>query len=197
MRIIPILLAFTALTATVQSAERPPAPTRHSMEGCTWAWKAGAGIGFWAEDCDLDTGKWRIEYDAARQRFVQMVDGKNPMPVITLFDLPQDVGVDFLLPQLRKGGLIKDTDECVFAPDEENTPGAERRLYQVVPKGKLLDAFNKLPGDEVPEPPCGELGLLPDAVGYFMTDAKLPGRVLYLMLGQDQPLFEPDSITSE
>lgn len=193
-----LLLLSLLIGVPAAHAERSPQPARApSSAGCQWAWKQGGGIGFWAEDCDLDTGQWRIAYDAGKQRFVQTVDGKDPVPVIYLFDLPLDIGVDSLLPGLRKAGLIKDTDDCVFAPDEENKKGAERLLYQVVPKGKLLEAFNKLPGDEVPEPPCGELGLLPDAVGYFMTDAKLPGKILYLMLGQDQPLFEPDSIVAD
>lgn len=192
------LLFFSALAfAMPAAAERPAQPTRQVTDGCTWAWKEGGGIGLWAQDCDLDTGKWRIEFKSKDRVFVQTVDGKDATPVIYVFDKAADAKIDSLLPMLRQSKLIKDTNECVFAPDEENKADGGRLLYQVVPKGKLLAAFNKLPQDEVADPPCGELGLLTDAVGYFMLDPKKPDKVLYLMLGQDEPMFEPDSITFE
>ena len=196
MRKIILILATAALSSTALAA-KPPEPKTHSMDGCTWAWKSGAGIGFWAEDCDINTGKWRIDFDAASSSFVMTIDGKDAMPLVRVFDKEKDADIASLLPKLRKEKLVLDTDECQFMADTDTKLEAGRLAYQVMPTGKLKEAFDKLPTDEVPEPPCGEIGMLTDAVGYFMVDPKQPDKVLYLMLGQDQPLFDPTTITFE
>jgi hypothetical protein len=195
MKRLTFAIAIILSSPLAAAAERPPEPKTHSMEGCIWSWKEGAGIGFWAEDCDIETGKWRIEFDATGKRFLQTVDGKDGHPVVYVFEKVAAADISSMLPKLRKEKLILDSDECVFAPDEDNRANGGRLTFQVVPVGKLKEAFEKSPSDEVPEPPCGELGLLPDAVGYFMLDPKQPDKALYLMLGQDQPLFDPETIT--
>lgn len=49
--------------------------------------------------------------------------------------------------------------------------------------------------DEIPEPPCGELGVSTHGLRYFMTDLRQPGRVVHVNEGQDGLLFDPRSIT--
>ena len=69
------------------------------------------------------------------------------------------------------------------------------QVYEIVPLGKRKETFDASPSDEIPEPPCGVLGMAVDSLAYFIIDAHHPERVLYLELGQDAPLFDPTSIS--
>ncbi|WP_322418997.1 hypothetical protein [Mesorhizobium huakuii] len=46
--------------------------------------------------------------------------------------------------------------------------------------------------NEVPEPPCGDWGEMPDGIQYFEVPA---GRkVLFVRVGQDEPLFDEQTL---
>ena len=162
---------------------------------CVWSWKSGNGIGLWTEDCTFETGRWDIAYDAANDLFALQVDGGDPFPVLRHFHLKAGQGPDALLPELKAKGLVLDDPECVFevAADQAVAPGWT--AWQVKPTGKRKEAFEAQPSDEVPEPPCGELGYAVDYVGYFAVNAKHPDRLVFVNLGQDGTMIDPGSIT--
>jgi hypothetical protein len=62
-----------------------------------------------------------------------------------------------------------------------------------------LRLFDALPSSEIPEPPCGELGMTVDCAGYFMVHKMVhknfPERVIYVSLGHDGTMIDPGSIT--
>jgi hypothetical protein len=66
--------------------------------------------------------------------------------------------------------------------------------WQVVPTGKLKEAFDKEVQEQIPEPPCGKLGFAVDSVGFFMVKDDAPDRVLYANLGQDGTMIDLASI---
>jgi hypothetical protein len=68
-------------------------------------------------------------------------------------------------------------------------------IWNVMPTGKVKDAFDALPEDEVPEPPCGELGYAVDFTGFFMVHKDHPDRVIYVNLGQDGTMIDPFSLS--
>ena len=164
---------------------------------CTWAWKTGKGIGLWSEDCKFDTGHWSVAYDEAADQFTLSVDGGDPYPVLRQFRVEKGQGPDSLLPALKAKGLVLDSGECHFAPYTEQTMPKGWAAWNVVPVGKLKQDFAALPKDDVPEPPCGDLGMTVDSIGFFMISAEHPERILHVDLGQDGTMFDPYSIKLE
>ena len=174
----------------------PPEPFfQTDATNCKWAWKTGRGIGIWAEDCKFDTGLFVTTYDEKIDSFVQSTDGADPYPVLRQFHKKADEGPDALLPELKAAKLIPDDDECKFEPSEATKGFGTWTTYDIMPQGKRKAAFDAAPSDEIPDPPCGDVGLAVDFQAYFMIDSRHPDRVIYVNLGQDGSMFDPFSIS--
>jgi hypothetical protein len=197
------LLAFLAAVAPALAGQ-PPKPTDSTdPDHCTWVWQTGGGLGAWTEQCKFDTGLWQLKYDDNPAGFSLFVDDENTGVVLAPFAKPADAGVEAILPELRQRGLIPDDDECAFQPANSDviasigpTPRT-RAFFEIMPTGKRNKTFDATPEDEVPEPPCGEVGFDPDGIRLFMTDVTHPTGVVYMNLGQDGTMFEPRSVTWE
>ena len=173
----------------------PPSPFYATdKKNCSWVWKTGKGIGIWSEACKFDSGSWTISYDDRKDVFSLSVDGGEPFPVLRQFRKKADEGPEALLPELRKAGLIPDDSDCQFAPSTEQKGPPGWSFWEIAPVGKRKEAFDALPQDEIPDPPCGEVGYAVDFVGFFMVSETHPDRVLYVNLGQDGTMFDPFTI---
>lgn len=194
------LLASLALFASVSAASaQPPKPsTGTDPAKCVWEWKTGGGIGIWAERCTFATGVWEPVFKADLPGFILTVDGGDETTILQLFKKPADAPISAILPELRKRGYIPDDDECVFEPAADIRPLPKTRaLFEIMPTGSRLAAFDATPADEVPEPPCGEYGWSTHGVRYFMTDITHPDTVVYLNIGQDGTMFDDGTVTFE
>ncbi|MFO1123732.1 MAG: hypothetical protein U1F47_15605 [Hyphomicrobiales bacterium] len=161
---------------------------------CSWSWQTGAGVGLWTEDCTFDNGRWNVAYDKTQDFFGLHVDNGELYPVLRHFRVDPAKGLDALLPDLKRRGLVLDSPDCVFMKSEEQWGAPGWTMWQVMPVGKVKAAFEALPKDEVPEPPCGQTGYAVDSIGFFMTHADHPDRVLYVNLGQDGTMIDPFSV---
>ncbi|HZP20438.1 MAG TPA: hypothetical protein VFB16_09540 [Bauldia sp.] len=197
---VPALALATMLGGGALAAQPPkPAHSKVDDKACTFEWKTGAGIGVWAERCTLSTGVWELKYRADLPGFALTIDGGDEQVVIQVFRKPADKPIDAILPDLVKRGYIKPT-ECAFALADEQVTGAPpagRHYFEVDPTGARKAAFDALPDDEVPDPPCGDYGMAPDGITFFMTDDAHPDRVVYLNLGQDGTMFDERTVTFE
>lgn len=181
--------------AATPQAGKPAMPFYSTDKAlCSWAWKEGKGIGVWTEDCKFDTGRWAVDYSEADDSFALSVDGGDPFPVLRQFHVAAGQGPEGLLPGLKDKGLVLNDAECVFKPSTEQLAPAGWDVWQVVPIGKRKEAFDNNPQDEIPEPPCGDLGYAADSIGFFMTDKDHPDRVLYVNLGQDGTMIDPFTV---
>jgi len=194
---ICVARADAAIRYVAQTAEgAPPVPFYATdKEKCAWTWVKGVDVGVWAETCTFESGTWTLAYDAAKDTFSLNVIGSDPYPVLRQFKKKPDEGPEALLPMLREKGFIPNDSECVFAPadSDERPPGWT--LYEIVPIGKRKELFDAQPQDEVPEPPCGDLGYAVDYVGFFMIPDAHKDRVYHVDLGQDGTMFDPFTIT--
>lgn len=189
------------------SAQDTPEPTHStSAEDCRWQWLSGdlpmgGSIGAWTERCELHSGLWQLEYTATLPGFWLNINDEERIPVIHVFGKAADAGIDAILPALRAGGHIPDDDECVFVPAADwvlQTAGPMPRTqaaFEIVPTGARLAAIEATPADEVPEPQCGDYGSSTHGTRYFVTDTRLPDKVVYLDLGQDGMMFDQSSVT--
>ena len=194
------ILALVALLAGLPAAAlaQPPMPTQSSVPGeCAWQWMTGAGLGIWAERCDLVTGVWTPRFDETLPGFVLTVDGNDETVILQAFEKPADAPVSAILPELRQRGYIPDDDDCVFEAAALRPAPRTIAFYEIRATGARQEAFAATPPDEVPEPPCGDYGWGTHGVRYFMTDIRFPERVLYVNTGQDGTMFDATSITME
>lgn len=159
---------------------------------CNWVWRQGRDLGLWTETCKFDTGLWDVVYDAARDVFALRVNAGEPYTVLQEFHQPG--GPPALLATLKKQGLVFDKDDCQMAEVDDQPAPAGWTAWQVVPTGKMKEAFDKQVQVEVPEPPCGKLGFDVDSIGFFMVSRDHPDRVLYANLGQDGTMIDLASI---
>ena len=191
-----LALAVLCFALPMAAHAQPPMPETGSVPGkCEWRWKTGAGIGIWAERCDLETGVWEPRYDADLPGFVLTVDGTDQGTILQVFEKPADAGIASILPVLRERGYIPDDDECVFEAAAIRPAPRTVAFYEIRPTGSRLAAFDATPEDEVPEPPCGEYGWGTHGVRYFMTDVRFPEMAVYVNLGQDGTMFDPATVT--
>jgi hypothetical protein len=182
---------YTASTET----SLPPKPYGATdVAACQWNWKTGGGLGLWTETCGLETGTWAVDYNDDASGFVLTVNGENAFTVVQAF--PMDIsGIEAVIPVLDKRGLLPSGGECVFAPVEGMPPQGTRHFFEIVPVGARKKAYDALPSDEVPEPPCGDYGMSASGVSYFFTDDAIPGLAIYVNLGQDGTMIEESSIS--
>ena len=48
--------------------------------------------------------------------------------------------------------------------------------------------------DEIPDPPCGDWGEMPDGIQYFEVPAGDGQKLLFVRVGQDEPLFDEQTL---
>ena len=136
-----------------------------------------------------------MTHDEAEDWFSLSADNGDAYTVLRQFHVAAGEGPDALLPSLKSRGLIRDSADCQFAPATDQPVPAGWTAWEVMPVGKLKQDFDARPQDEVPDPPCGEIGMTADSIGFFMVRKDHPDRVLHVNLGQDGTMIDPASIT--
>ena len=95
--------------------------------------------------------------------------------------------------------LLEKTDKavsarCVLAPYTEGTAPAGVKRYTFNPDAAYAKELKAAATDEVPEPPCGDWGEMPDGIQYFEVPAGEGRKVLFVRAGQDEPLFDEQTL---
>ena len=193
-RAVAMLLALT-----MPALAQPPKPTESvDPARCQWEWKTGAGIGAWAERCDLTTGLWELKFKGDLPGFVLTIDGEESQTVLQPFAKPADGDIAAILPELRRRGYIPDDGECVFQPVADLGPAVRTlAFFEIAPTGARKAAYDATPEDTIPDPPCGDYGVSPDGMRYFMTDTAHPDRAVFVNIGQDGLMFDEKTVTIE
>ncbi|WP_292136341.1 hypothetical protein [Mesorhizobium sp.] len=77
---------------------------------------------------------------------------------------------------------------------EGAAPAAVRRytFSRDAAYAKKLKAVASL--DEIPEPPCGDWGEMPDGIQYFEVPAGEGRKLLFVRIGQHEPLFDEQTL---
>lgn len=190
---VPLADVSIRVAAHEPVADASPVPFYATdRKACSWVWRQGKDLGLWTEACTFDTGKWGVTYDEGRDRFSLRVNDGAPYTVLQQFRAAG--GPPALLATLQQQGLVLDSPDCVMAKVADQPAPAGWSAWQVVPTGKLKEAFDKEVQEQIPEPPCGKLGFAVDSVGFFMVKDDAPDRVLYANLGQDGTMIDLASI---
>jgi hypothetical protein len=183
-----------------RSADPPRAtPSRPPAPGCAWEKFSDPALGLdaWVQRCNFHSSKLdfvTVEHSLA----IRYSDGGAPDPVIDVLDLlpseAPEAGIKrFFAAHTEKSIAAR----CRLAPygDAKKYPAGVQRYTFLPDAAYEKELAAKADPEEVPDPPCGEWGDAPDGIQYFEAQpASGVAKVLFVRLGQDEPLFDEDSL---
>ena len=174
-----------------------PAPSRPAVKGCAWERLSDTALGLsaWVQRCDFGFRKidWLARDSSLLIRYSDAGDAA-PESLIDVFALQPgeaaEAGIGRIYASQTPAPLAR---RCRIAPWAGKTPAGVKR-YQFVPDATYRKELEtKASPDEVPEPPCGELGEWPDGIAYWEAQAGAT-RVMFVRVGQDEPLFDEQTL---
>ena len=173
-------------------------PSRPPVAGCNWE-KIGdpvVGLEAWVQRCDFGFRKIDFLFKGSALA-IRYSDGGGPDPLIEVLDLlPSETAVAGI-----KRLFAAQTDRalaarCVLAPYRGDKAPAGVKRYAFVPNAAFRKELKaKADPNEVGDPPCGDWGEAPDGIQYFEAHKATKARkVLFVRVGQDEPLFDERSL---
>ncbi len=177
------------------------APSRPAEKGCKWEKLSDARLGLeaWVQRCDFGFRKIDFLIQGKSLAIRYSDGGGKPDPLIDVLDLlpgeTTETGLKRLFAARTDPKVAK---RCVLAPyhgEGEKVPAGVKR-FTFVPDARYQKELDKKadPGS-IPEPACGNWGEDPDGIQYFETQpASRAGKVLFVRVGQDEPLFDENTL---
>ncbi|MET3898448.1 hypothetical protein ABIB57_002397 [Devosia sp. UYZn731] len=189
------LLALTVLLSAPAFAQTGE-PSRPADDRCAWEKLSDAKVGLsaWVERCDFGDRKIDLHFDG-NTVVEKYSDGGDAEPVIQIFDLKdgetEEAGLNRIYAEHTDPATAS---RCVAADADYGTVPAGVRRYSFVPNAEYAAELEKSASpDELPEPPCGDLGEWPDGIQYFEAHDNAH-KILFVIAGQDAPLFDEQTL---
>jgi hypothetical protein len=194
--ILVIAVSLMAAGAAAGGAPRD-APSRAPIKGCAWEKLSdpAAGLEAWVERCDF--GFRKIDFVLQGHSLaVRYSDGGAPDPLIDVLDLAPretaEAGIRRLFAARTPKAIAA---RCVLAPYRgAKSPAGVQRFTFVPDAAYKKEVAAKADPNEVGDPPCGEWGEAPDGIQYFQVGPGTSRRVLFVRVGQDEPLFDENTL---
>ncbi|WP_192253650.1 hypothetical protein [Mesorhizobium caraganae] len=187
---------FASVTISAVARAEEPATSRPPIDKCVWEKLADKTVGLaaWVQRCDFGFRQIHFEF-AGNALAIKYSDGGPPDPLVEVFDIKSGETAEAALLRL----LLERTDKavsarCVLAPYTEGTVPAGVKRYTFSPDAAYAKELKALANDEVPEPPCGDWGEMPDGIQYFEVPAGEGHKLLFVRVGQDEPLFDEQTL---
>lgn len=191
---ISALFASAAISAAAHADEL--APSRPPIDKCAWEKLADKTVGLaaWVQRCDFGFRQIHFEF-VGNALAIKYSDGGAPDPLVELFDIKSGETAEAAVLRL----LLEKTDKavsarCVLAPYTEGSVPTGVKRYTFSPDAAYAKELKALANDEVPEPPCGDWGEMPDGIQYFEVPAGEAHKLLFVRVGQDEPLFDEQTL---
>ncbi|WP_246691301.1 MULTISPECIES: hypothetical protein [unclassified Mesorhizobium] len=173
-----------------------PAPSRPPLDKCAWEKLTDktAGLAAWAQRCDFGFRQIHFEF-VGNALAIKYSDGGAPDPLVEVLDILSGETAESAVLRL----LLEKTDKavsarCVLAPYTEGTVPAGVKRYTFSPDAAYAKELQAAANDEVPDPPCGDWGEMPDGIQYFEAPAGEGDKLLFVRVGQDEPLFDEQTL---
>lgn len=189
------LLASVTISVVARADE--PAPSRPPIDKCIWERLTDKNVGLaaWAQRCDFGFRQIHFEF-AGNALAIKYSDGGAADPLVEVFDVQSGEAAEASLLRL----FLEKTDKavsarCVPTPYTEGSVPAGVKRYTFSPDAAYAKELKALANpDEVPEPPCGGWGEMPDGIQYFEVPAGGARKLLFVRIGQDEPLFDEQTL---
>ena len=173
----------------------PIAVARDTFKGCTWQKVQGARLSIWSFACGPDMGSTHLIADDKVDGFDLTANGEGRM-VIRTFAKAANAPVDAILPAVKAASPGKDTQTCALVP-VPTFDAWSGQLYDLEPTGAAKAAYDKANAVEPQEPPCGDLGIGPDGDRFFAVMKDDPTRVVYVDMGSEIQIFDPNTLKAQ
>ena len=189
-----ISLCLLLLTSCHQADGRfpvfPDQPSTKARDGYSWEIVSGAGLKFWAQR-DSNTC---VVTDAILQGAV--VEQKNSRThnrrqVIKVFPLKHG-DINDVLDLLRGTPGWDDSQTCKFKKEDCDRKGVTR--YVLIPQGDYAEEFETRSKNEAIPSTCNGWGVGNSGTRYFEIHDSHPDQAVFVEIGQEAPLFDPESI---
>ncbi|MER9331792.1 hypothetical protein [Mesorhizobium sp. M0488] len=189
------LLASVTISVVARADE--PAPSRSPIDKCVWErlTDKNAGLAAWAQRCDFGFRQIHFEF-AGNALAIKYSDGGAADPLVEVFDIKSGETAEAALLRL----FLEKTDKAVSARcvptsyTEGSVPTGVKR-YTFSPDPAYAKELKALADpNEIPEPPCGDWGEMPDGIQYFEVPAGEARKLLFVRAGQDEPLFDEQTL---
>lgn len=169
----------------------PEQPTQKARQGFKWEIVSGAGLQFWAQrdsqTCVVTDGL--LEGAVIKHTGRSRSDGR---PVIKIFHI-EDGDIDDVLDQLEESPGWNSEETCKFKEVDCDRKGVTR--YVLVPTGDYADRFEAaMEAKEAIPSTCNGWGAGNSGRRYFEIHDSHPDKAIFMEIGQEQPLFDPESI---
>jgi hypothetical protein len=199
MRSLLLLLAASMLLPVNPAWAKKDAPSRAAIKGCTWEKLTNASVGLdaWAQRCDFGFRKIDLFWKG-NAIMIRYSDGGDPYPLVEVIDLNAGESIEAGIKRIfaEHTGDKALVAQCVIAAYTGEKPPAGIKRYTFVPNAALKEQLDaKADPDDVPDPPCGDWGDAPDGIQYFEAQPASGARkVLFVRVGQDEPLFDEKTL---
>lgn len=188
---------FASVTVSAGARAEEPVPSRQPIDKCVWEKLTDKTIGLvaWAQRCDSGFRQIHFEF-VGNALAIKYSDGGAPDPLVEVLDIQPGETAEAAMRRL----FLEKTDKavsarCVLAPYTEGTVPAGVKRYTFSPDAAYAKELKaQADPDEVPEPPCGDWGEMPDGIQYFEVPAGEGHKLLFVRVGQDEPLFDEQTL---
>jgi hypothetical protein len=188
---------LASLTISVMAHADEPAPSRPPIDKCAWEKLADKTIGLaaWVQRCDFGFRQIHFEF-VGNALAIKYSDGGAADPLVEVFDIKLGETAEAAVQRL----YLEKTDKavgarCVLTPYTEGTVPAGVKRYTFSPDAAYAKELKALANpDEIPEPPCGDWGEIPDGIQYLEVPAGEARKLLFVRIGQDEPLFDEQTL---
>ncbi|MBB6407471.1 hypothetical protein [Mesorhizobium sangaii] len=189
------LFACVMVSAVARADE--PAPSRPPIDKCVWEKLTDKTVGLaaWVQRCDFGFRQIHFEF-AGNALAIKYSDGGAADPLVELYDIKPGETAEAALQRL----FLEKTEKavsarCVLAPYTPAGTAPSVKRYTFSPDAayaKELEA--KADPHEIPDPPCGDWGEMPDGIQYFEVPKGAARKLLFVRIGQDEPLFDEQTL---
>lgn len=168
----------------------PGQPSAPAREGFEWEIVTGAGLKFWAQrDHRTHVSTDAILHGAVVEQRDSMRHSRRQ--VIKLFPI-EDGDIDDVLDILASTPGWDATQTCKFREEECDRKGVTR--YVLVPKGDYAEQVEAQSQKEAVPATCNGWGMGNSGTRYFEVHDSHPDLAVFVEIGQEAPLFDPESI---
>jgi len=199
MRSILFNLALIALISNSPYAnagtEMPPA--RAPVPGCAWQHLSDAAVGLaaWVQQCDFGFRQIVLSLKGSGLA-MHYSDGGDEETLVEVRTLAAGETLEAGMRRAWAVGVAPAVARhCQLSAYADSAAHAGVKRYRFVPDAAYAKqlAASADPND-IPEPPCGERGIALDGEQYFETQAGSHRAFLFVQVGQDEPLFDPQTL---
>ncbi|MFD2057543.1 hypothetical protein ACFSQT_32010 [Mesorhizobium calcicola] len=188
---------FTCVTMSAVARADEPAPSRPPIDKCAWERLTDKNVGLaaWVQRCDFGFRQIHFEF-AGKALAIKYSDGGAADPLVEVFDIPPGETAEAAFQRL----FLEKTDKavsarCVLTPYTEGSVPAGVKRYTFSPDAAYAKELKALADpNEIPDPPCGDWGEMPDGIQYFEVPAGAAQKLLFVRIGQDEPLFDEQTL---